>query len=43
MNELYAQALEQIRAHDCIILHRHSMPDGDAIGSQTGQIGRAHV
>ena len=36
MNELYEQALEKIRAHECIILHRHSMPDGDAIGSQTG-------
>ena len=32
----YQQALELIRRYDTIILHRHKMPDGDAIGAQTG-------
>ena len=36
MNALFQEALQQIRQHDTIILHRHSLPDGDAIGSQTG-------
>ena len=28
--------LTEIKAHDTIILHRHSRPDGDAMGSQIG-------
>ena len=36
MNALYEQALELIRQYSTIIIHRHSMPDGDAAGSQTG-------
>ena len=36
MNPLYRKALDLIRQYDTIILHRHSMPDGDAAGSQTG-------
>ena len=36
MNTLYRQALELIQAYDTVVLHRHSMPDGDAAGSQTG-------
>lgn len=30
------QILEQIKAHDVIIIHRHARPDGDALGSQIG-------
>lgn len=30
------QILKQIKAHDVIIIHRHSRPDGDALGSQIG-------
>ncbi len=30
------KALEAIRNYDTIIIHRHSNPDGDAIGSQVG-------
>ena len=30
------KAIEQIRLFDTIIIHRHSSPDGDAIGSQIG-------
>lgn len=33
---MFEQVLAAIRAHDRIIIHRHSRPDGDAIGSQTG-------
>lgn len=33
---MYEQALELIRKYDRIIIHRHSNPDGDAIGSQIG-------
>lgn len=29
-------ALEEIKNHDTIIIHRHTNPDGDAIGSQIG-------
>lgn len=36
VNEKYQKALDLIRAHDTIIIHRHTMPDGDAAGSQTG-------
>ena len=30
------QIIEAIKKYDVIILHRHSSPDGDAIGSQVG-------
>ena len=33
---MFESILQQIRAFDRIILHRHSSPDGDAIGSQIG-------
>ena len=33
---MFKQLLEQIRAYDTIILHRHTNPDGDALGSQMG-------
>lgn len=33
---MYAQALELIKKYDTVIIHRHSNPDGDAIGSQVG-------
>ena len=33
---MFEQILDAIRSHDTIILHRHSSPDGDAIGSQIG-------
>ncbi len=36
MNQLYREALALIEQYDIIILHRHKMPDGDAIGSQLG-------
>ncbi len=33
---MFEAILEKIRTYDRIILHRHSNPDGDAIGSQVG-------
>jgi len=33
---MFERVLEEIKAHDRIIIHRHSNPDGDAIGSQVG-------
>lgn len=33
---MFKQAIELIRKYDTIIIHRHSNPDGDAIGSQYG-------
>ena len=33
---MFETVLEEIRKHDRIIIHRHSKPDGDAIGSQVG-------
>lgn len=33
---MFEKILQEIRAHDTIILHRHSRPDGDALGSQIG-------
>lgn len=33
---MFEQALSLIKAYDRIIIHRHSYPDGDAIGSQLG-------
>lgn len=36
MKEEYLKAKELIEEYDTIIIHRHSNPDGDAIGSQIG-------
>ena len=33
---MYNQALKLIKKYDTIIIHRHTSPDGDAIGSQVG-------
>lgn len=33
---MFKQALQLIEQYDKIIIHRHSCPDGDAIGSQAG-------
>ncbi|MBP5294413.1 MAG: bifunctional oligoribonuclease/PAP phosphatase NrnA [Lachnospiraceae bacterium] len=33
---MFEQIIEEIKRHDTIILHRHSHPDGDALGSQIG-------
>lgn len=33
---MFEALLQEIRAHSTIILHRHSRPDGDAMGSQIG-------
>lgn len=33
---MFEPILEKIAAYDTIILHRHSKPDGDALGSQIG-------
>ena len=33
---MFESALEEIRNHQRIIIHRHENPDGDAIGSQVG-------
>ena len=33
---MFEALLEAIKAHDTIIIHRHSSPDGDALGSQIG-------
>ncbi len=33
---MFHQVLDTIRAYDTIILHRHTNPDGDALGSQIG-------
>ena len=33
---MFEQILEQIKNHDTIIIHRHTNPDGDALGSQIG-------
>ena len=33
---MFEAIMEQIRAHERIIIHRHKNPDGDAIGSQFG-------
>ena len=33
---MFEHILEAIKNHDRIIIHRHSKPDGDAIGSQVG-------
>ena len=33
---MFNEILKQIENHDTIIIHRHSKPDGDALGSQIG-------
>ena len=33
---MFEQVLTEIQNHDTIILHRHTKPDGDAMGSQIG-------
>ncbi len=33
---MFQEALELIKAYDRIVIHRHSHPDGDALGSQMG-------
>lgn len=33
---MFEQVLEQIKKYNTIIIHRHSNPDGDALGSQIG-------
>ena len=33
---MFTQLLEKIKEYDTIIIHRHSNPDGDALGSQIG-------
>ncbi len=33
---MFEQVLEQIKTYDTIIIHRHTNPDGDALGSQIG-------
>lgn len=34
--DMYKEALQLIEQYDTIIIHRHTNPDGDAIGSQVG-------
>ena len=36
MNLLYRQACSLIQKAETVILHRHNMPDGDAVGAQVG-------
>ena len=33
---MYESAIKLIEKYDEIIIHRHSRPDGDAVGSQAG-------
>ena len=33
---MFEQLLQAIKNHDTIVIHRHSSPDGDAMGSQIG-------
>lgn len=33
---MFEEVLKEIKAHDTIIIHRHTRPDGDAMGSQIG-------
>ena len=33
---MFERVLEEIKKYDTIIIHRHSSPDGDALGSQIG-------
>ncbi|MBQ2701970.1 MAG: DHH family phosphoesterase, partial [Clostridia bacterium] len=33
---MFEEILQEIKNHETLIVHRHSKPDGDAIGSQVG-------
>jgi len=33
---MFKEILQEILRYDTIIIHRHSNPDGDALGSQIG-------
>ena len=33
---MFDQILQEIKAYNTIIIHRHNKPDGDAMGSQIG-------
>ena len=33
---MFEKIFEAVKAYDTIIIHRHSSPDGDAMGSQIG-------
>ncbi len=33
---MFGKVMEQLRAYDTVIIHRHTNPDGDALGSQIG-------
>ena len=33
---MFEAILREMQNHDTVILHRHSRPDGDALGSQFG-------
>ena len=33
---MFEQVIEAIKRNDSVIIHRHSYPDGDALGSQIG-------
>ena len=33
---MFQKALELIKKYDVIVIHRHTNPDGDALGSQIG-------
>ena len=33
---MFEQIIEEIKKYDTIIIHRHSKPDGDALGAQIG-------
>ena len=33
---MFTQLLEKIKEYGTIVIHRHSNPDGDALGSQIG-------
>ncbi len=33
---MFFKILDKIKQYDCIIIHRHSNPDGDALGAQLG-------
>ena len=36
MKKLYKKLLHDIKKYQTIIIHRHTRPDGDALGSQFG-------
>ena len=33
---MFEKVLEEIKKYSTVIIHRHSTPDGDALGSQIG-------